>query len=141
MRRFGQSWPRYVMWNDLAALVILPIAFYVGSHWGNVGIAWGWVLAYPIVAVPLYRETFRTVEMPLKEYVLSLRPPIEGSIAMTIAVVLLRQALPANQPLILRLIVEIAGGAAAYMGTLLLLHRERMLTFLRLAASLRRRRK
>ena len=132
---------RYVMWNDLAALVVLPIAFYIGSHWGNVGIAWGWVLAYPIVVLPLYRQTLRTVEMPFKEYVLALRPPIEGSIAMTVAVLLLRQFLPANQPLALRVILEIAGGAGAYAGTLLLLHRERMLTFLRLAGSLRRRRK
>ena len=79
--------------------------------------------------------------MPFKEYVLALRPPIEGSIAMTVAVLLLRQFLPANQPLALRVILEIAGGAGAYAGTLLLLHRERMLTFLRLAGSLRRRRK
>ena len=132
---------RYVMWNDLAALVILPIAFYVGSRWGNVGIAWGWVLAYPIVVIPLYRETLRTVEMPLKEYVLALRPPIEGSIAMTIAVLLLRHVLPTSAALAVRLIVEIAGGTGAYLGTLLLLHRERMSTFVRLAGSLRRGRK
>ena len=25
---------RFVMWNDLVALVILPTAFYIGSHWG-----------------------------------------------------------------------------------------------------------
>ena len=132
---------RYVMWNDLAALVILPIAFYVGSRWGNVGIAWGWVLAYPIVVIPLYRQTLRTVEMSLKEYVLALRPPIEGSIAMTVAVLLLRHLLPANAALAVRLVAEIAGGAVAYLGTLLLLHRERMSTFLRLAGSLRRGRK
>ena len=132
---------RYVMWNDLAALVILPIAFYVGSRWGNVGIAWGWVLAYPIVVIPLYRQTLRTVEMSLKEYALALRPPIEGSIAMTVAVLLLRHLLPANAALAVRLVAEIAGGAVAYLGTLLLLHRERMSTFMRLAGSLRRGRK
>ena len=32
---------RFVMWNDLAALCFLPIAFFVGSHWGVAGIAWG----------------------------------------------------------------------------------------------------
>ena len=131
---------RYVMWNDLAALVVLPIAFYIGSHWGNAGIAWGWVLAYPIVVIPLYRETLRTVDMPLKEYAVSLRPAVEGSIAMTIAVVAVRQLPSTNQPLIVRLILEIVSGAAAYAGTLLLLHRERMLAFLRLGSSFRRRR-
>ena len=114
---------------------------YVGSRWGNVGIAWGWVLAYPIVVIPLYRQTLRTVEMSLKEYVLALRPPIEGSIAMTVAVLLLRHLLPANAALAVRLVAEIAGGAVAYLGTLLLLHRERMSTFMRLAGSLRRGRK
>jgi len=132
---------RYVMWNDLAALVVLPIAFYIGSHWGNTGIAWGWVLAYPIVVIPLYRQTLRTVEMRLKEYVLSLRPAVEGSIAMAIAVLAVRHSFSTNLPIILRLMLEIVTGAAAYSGTLLLLHRERMLAFLRLGSTLRNRRK
>ena len=38
---------------------------------------------------------------------------------------------------LLRLVLEIATGAIAYIATLLLLHRERMMTFLRTARNLR----
>jgi PST family polysaccharide transporter len=121
--------PRFVMWNDLAALVILPVAFYAGSHWGTQGIAWGWVAAYPIVALPLYWKTFRTIEMPVVDYLRALRPALDGTLAMVVAVGLLKWGLP-RESLGLRLLLEIAAGGTVYIFTLLLLHRERMATFL-----------
>jgi PST family polysaccharide transporter len=129
--------PRFVMWNDLAALIILPTGFYVGSHWGTQGIAWGWVAAYPLVALPLYWKTFKTIEMPVGDYLRALRPALHGTVVMVLAVTLLKSTLAA-QPFLLRLILEIATGAAAYVTTLLLLHRERMMTFLRAARNFRR---
>ncbi|MGB6676105.1 MAG: lipopolysaccharide biosynthesis protein [Terriglobales bacterium] len=128
--------PRFVMWNDLAALIILPTGFYVGSHWGTQGIAWGWVAAYPLVALPLYWKTFKTIEMPVGDYLRALRPALHGTVVMVLAVTLLKSTLAA-QPFLLRLILEIATGAAAYVTTLLLLHRERMMTFLRAARNFR----
>lgn len=129
--------PRFVMWNDLAALIILPTGFYVGSRWGTQGIAWGWVAAYPLVALPLYWKTFKTIEMPVGDYLRALRPALHGTVVMVLAVTLLKWTLAA-QPFLLRLILEIATGAAAYVTTLLLLHRERMTTFLRAARNFRR---
>ena len=127
---------RYVMWNDLAALVVMPIAFYLGSRWGNAGIAWGWVAAYPLVVIPLYRKTFKTIGMHLGEYLRAVRPALESSIAMSLAVLVLRRFLSAS-PVILRLSLEIAVGALFYSATLLLFHRERVLAFVRLARSFR----
>ncbi len=129
--------PRFVMWNDLAALIILPTGFYIGSHWGTQGIAWGWVVAYPFVALPLYWRTFKTIEMPVRDYLRALRPALHGTMAMVLAVTLLKWALLAQAPLLLRLVLEIATGAAAYIATLLLLHRERVMTFLRAAWNFR----
>jgi teichuronic acid exporter len=128
--------PRFVMWDDLAALIILPTGFYVGSHWGTQGIAWGWVAAYPLVALPLYWKTFKTIEMPVGDYLRALRPALHGTAVMVLAVTLLKWTLAA-QPFLLRLILEIATGAAAYVTTLLLLHRERMMTFLSAARNFR----
>ena len=129
--------PRFVMWNDLAALIILPTGFYIGSHWGTQGIAWGWVAAYPLVAVPLYRKTFKTIEMPVGDYLRALRPALHGTLVMVLAVTLLKWSLPAKEFLPLRLVLEITTGAAAYVATLLLFHRERMMTFLRTARAFR----
>jgi teichuronic acid exporter len=129
--------PRFVMWNDLAALVILPTGFYIGSHWGTQGIAWGWVAAYPLIALPLYWKTFKTIEMPVRDYWRALRPALHGTAVMVLAVTWLKWSLLPKGPALLRLVLEIATGATAYTATLLLLHRERLLTFLRAARSLR----
>jgi len=130
--------PRFVMWDDLAALIILPTGFYIGSHWGTQGIAWGWVAAYPLIALPLYWKTFKTIEMPVRDYIRALRPALHGTLAMVGTVSLLKWALLPGEPLWLRLVLEIAAGASAYLLTLLLLHRERMATFVRTARAFRR---
>jgi teichuronic acid exporter len=129
--------PRFVMWDDLAALVILPAAFYIGSRWGTQGIAWGWVAAYPLIALPLYWKTFKTIEMPVGDYMRALRPGLHGTVVMVLAVSLVKWALLPKGSAPLRLVIEIATGAAAYIGTLALLHRERMMAFLRTARNLR----
>ena len=131
--------PRFVMWNDLRALVILPCAFYVGSRWGITGIAWGWVVAYPLVALPLYWKTFRMVGMNAAEYLRALRPAAEGVVVMSLGVLALKWELRhSNLPTLLCLILEVVGGAILYAATLLLLHRDRIMAFLQLAKSARR---
>jgi len=128
---------RYVMWNDLVALLILPAAFYIGSRWGTGGIAWGWVVAYPFVAIPLYRKTFQAIGMKTGEYVRAVRPALDGSLGMAAAVIALKWFLPTSQRLLLRLILEVAAGALIYVGVVLLLYRDRALNFLHLAKSFR----
>jgi O-antigen/teichoic acid export membrane protein len=130
--------PRFVMWDDLAALIILPTGFYIGSYWGTSGIAWGWVVAYPLVALPLYWKTFKTIEMPVRDYLRALRPAFHGTVAMVLAVGLLKWALLPKEPVLLRLVLEIVTGAAAYVSTLFLLHRERMVMFARTARNFHR---
>ncbi len=130
---------RFVMWNDLYALVLLPISFVIGSHWGNTGIAWAWVVAYPLVAVPLYRKTFQTIGMKTSEYIRSTRPALDGTLAMSAAVLLFRHFVPAHYSVSVRLVAEVAIGAIAYVAVLFLFYRDRVDSFLRLAKSIRER--
>lgn len=124
---------RYVMWNDLAALLILPVGFYIGSHRGTVGIAWAWVVIYPFIIFPLYRKTFQAIEMKTGVYFRALRPAINGTIAMVVVVVGVRHILAPTQALFFRLAVEVAAGAVAYIGAVWLLHKDRILTLFRTA--------
>src|SRR5262249_34570914 len=123
----------------LAALVILPVSFYVGSHWGIVGIAWGWVAAYPIIAVPLYRKTFQTIGMKTREYIRALRPALDATMVMTVAVLLLKYAIPTREPLPLRLALELLAGVIAYAAVLWFGYRQRVAAFISTAKSFRRR--
>jgi O-antigen/teichoic acid export membrane protein len=128
---------RYVMWNDLAALVILPVGFYIGAHRGTVGIAWSWVIAYPIVVLPLYYKTFETLEMKTAEYLRAVRPAVEATLATIIAVELVKYAMGSFNSLPLRLAIEVSTGVAAYVAVLGLRHRERLTALMQTVRSLR----
>lgn len=132
---------RFVMWNDVAALCFLPIAFFVGSHWGVAGIAWGWVVGYPFVAIPLCLKTFKTIDMKFREYLQALRPALDGTMAMSLAVIAIKWILPPGVPLLARLIIEILVGATTYLGIVFLLHRQRVMAFVRTAQNFRKNRK
>jgi len=120
--------PRFVMWNDLATLIVMGSAFYVGSRWGVAGIAWAWFFAYPPVVIPLYRKTFATIEMQVGEYLECIRPALEGTLVMIVGVLTIGRILgPA--PLFARLVVEVGTGGALYSGTLFLRHQKRMARF------------
>jgi PST family polysaccharide transporter len=122
---------RFVMWNDLAALVILPIAFYLGSYHGVAGIAWGWVVAYPLIAVPLFHKTFRTIDMKVDEYLRAVRPALEGTVAMVVGVELVKAALNPLRSLLVKLTLEVCAGAVIYVAVLWRRHGQRMSLFLK----------
>jgi teichuronic acid exporter len=129
--------PRFVMWNSVAMLFVLGPAFYIGSHWGITGIAWAWVVAYPWVVMFMYREVFRKIKMGVAEYIRPLRPALEGTIIMALAVEGVGYAISSNRSLLLRVVVKIAVGVVAYAATLLLRHRQRVLAFVEMARSFR----
>jgi hypothetical protein len=95
------------------------------------------VVAYPIVVIPLYRKTFKTIEMTPSEYLGSIRPAVEATAAMTLAVLTVHQIFSSAGPLV-RLCVEVLSGAITYGAILFFRHRERTGRFLRLARTLRR---
>jgi len=91
--------------------------------------------------LPIYWKTFQMIGMKFPEYFRSLRPALDSSLVMILAVEILRHILPSSQSLLLRLILEITAGAVVYISTVLLLHRERGLVFLNMAKSFRGSRK
>jgi O-antigen/teichoic acid export membrane protein len=128
---------RFTMWDNLAGAVLLPSAFYAGSRWGTAGIAWAWIVAYPIIAIPLYARTFRRVGMSAREYLGAVRPALNGSIAMTVAVCVLKWVLPPTWPLYVCLVVEVLTGAATYVLVIVAFHRARLRAFKNVALRLR----
>jgi hypothetical protein len=101
-------------------------------------VALGWVVAYPLVALPLYWKTFRTLGMKTGEYIRALRPALDCTLVMTAFVLLLKWRVPLSLPPAVRLAIEIAAGMITYSGSAFLLHRERMRAFLQMARGFRR---
>jgi PST family polysaccharide transporter len=129
---------RFVMRIETSALVLMPTAFYIGSHWGTTGIAFGWVAAYPLVVIPLYWKALKSIGMSVAEYFKALRPGLDGAMAMAVGVGLVKYLLPSSLSLWMHLIAEISAGAAIYFGTVLLLHMQRVSALLRTLKQMRR---
>jgi len=123
----GES--RFVMWATQAALILMPVAFYAGSRWGASGIAFGWVIAYPIIAGLLYHRTLRKIKMPWVDYFGAVRPALMGCGVMTAIVESFKHLQPFNLSVSLRLGLEVLTGAAAYILTLMLFHGDRIFVF------------
>ena len=43
--------PRVQVLAAAAGAVIMPVAFLVGAQWGGVGMAWGWLIGFPLLAL------------------------------------------------------------------------------------------
>lgn len=117
---------RLLMWSNLAGAVIMPIAFYIGSRWGPPGIACGWVVAYPVVALPLYHRALSRINLTARMYLDAIRPSISASLVMIASVYVVKLVFPVTWPLYERLALEIACGAATYLAVLLIFHLDRI---------------
>jgi len=95
------------------------------------------VFAYPMIALPHYWKTFQTIGMRGGEYIRALRPALDSSIAMILTVVIFQWTVHTIHSTWIYLIVEISIGATAYVGTLAVLHRDRMQYFLSFAQKLK----
>lgn len=129
----GES--RFNMRNSLIAAVVLPCAFFAGSHWGTAGIAAAWTLAYPAVAFPLYFRAFRRIELSWFQYAKVLLPALAGTGVMALVLLVLGRALSLSYCLPVRLSILIFCASAAYIlvaGSLSFRHRSTLLGLIKL---------
>lgn len=128
---------RFVMWNNMVAAMTMPVAFYIGSHWGPMGIALAWVAVYPFIAFSLWRRVSRRLSMRLGDYLSALLPAVVGSTVMVVIVISLKHTLPYRLAPIVRLGTEIIGGALTYALVILGAFPHRARAFIRTFRKLR----
>ena len=105
--------------NAFAGLVLMPVAFYIGSFWGPMGIAYAWVVAYPLLIVPQYRRVFWRLSMTAPTYLRWLAPALLSTLAMAVVVCAIQLLVPIPARTWTRLVVCVAAGALTYASTLL----------------------
>lgn len=109
------------------ALAILPIAFYfAGARWGTVGIAAVWLVVYPVILVPIYARTFRTLGIGVGDYLTCIGPTVFGAAVMTAVVLAMQTLAPSAWSVAARFSLQVASGAAAFAAAGLFLHRRRL---------------
>lgn len=123
---------RAAMYLTLFALIVLPIGFYAGVSWGVTGVAWAWVIGFPVSIAPAIVYVAKILEMRVWEMLEALRPALLACTVMAAAVLALRYGLSPTWHHGFRLVVQVTLGASIYVATLTLLFRVRTFGILHL---------
>jgi len=129
---------RFVMWFTTRLAVVMPIAFFAGSHWGINGIATAWMTVYPVMLIPLYIQTFTRLEIQLKDYLSAIMPALSATAIMAICILASRFVFSPTMRPLPNLLLTVIAGAATYVGALLVFHRDRVARLFRNMKSLRK---
>lgn len=124
------------MTYSLVALAVLPLLFLAGSRWGTAGVAFAWVVGYPIVSSIIYRKVFRLLDTSLAEYLRALAPATTGTSAMIAAVIVVKLLVSAAHPVV-RLALSVLVGAGTYVAIIWVAHRDRVEAFRSLLREIR----
>jgi O-antigen/teichoic acid export membrane protein len=117
---------RVNMWCSILAGVVMPICYWIGVRWGLPGVAWAWVISFPLVNLPAFVICFRAISISGRDWLRTFEAPLVGCAVMVAAVMAVRSVLPETLSLPAVTGVSVAVGACAYGAVLLLLFRRRV---------------
>lgn len=111
--------------------VLMPAAFVIGVRFGAIGLAWAWLLAFPLLTTVTVRLAGRPMGLRFADLIRAAAPGLGCSLLMAGAVMLLDRMLP-PLPAILRLGVLVPAGGIAFMGALMLCARASLIELVQL---------
>ena len=97
--------------------VLLPLAYLIGVRWGPEGLAATWLVTQPLMLGILAVRALPVLGLSVREVGAALAPAIRAALAMAVAVIALDR-LAGALPLLPRLLLLVATGAAIYGGWL-----------------------
>lgn len=125
---------RIGMVSSLISLVVLPVAFAIGGHYGALsGIAAAWVVTFPLLSALPLRIALKALDIRWSEYTAIFRRVIESVAVMSVVVIAVRALHDWHHRNAAELMCAVAAGAAAYIAMAWLRQRTFLLTLLRLA--------
>lgn len=110
--------------------VVMPLAFFTGSHFGVTGFAWGWVGGMAVLTAATIQLSRGVLGLELAGLVRALAPPLAAALLMAAGVALALRFMPPVMPLA-ALAAAVLLGVALYLGALQLIAPERLAEALR----------
>ena len=110
--------------------VVMTSAYFVGSHFGLVGFAWGWVGGMAVLTAATVRLSGAIIGLRLGALGQAVWPPAAAALAMAGGTALVLHLLP-PVPDLLALAISVTVGVALYAGALHLIAPERLAEALR----------
>ena len=126
---------RVAMLNGLLCAATYPPAFWIGSHWGAVGLAAAWIFVQPPSWITPYRHVLKAIQLSLGRHLLALWPALSGVLVMAVCVYGVRESMHEEWSLLVRLLCEVSVGGIAYAVATFVFHRKRLKTFIDLVRS------
>ncbi len=123
--------PQITARTNMFGAVLMPITFLIGIQFGVYGLAWGWVIAFPLLTIFTYSQSRRHIGINGWEIGKAVWPGLSASIVMAAIVYLADQMLP-EMIVYARLMVLVATGGLAYIGLLYILARPTLVEVIRL---------
>lgn len=106
---------RVVLMNTLTASLILPAAFWIGAHWGLVGMSMAWVIGFPVVFLVNLQRMLPLVQLKVGDVLrAAMRPALSGA-GMYACVHAARAMIGGVLPAPLSMATLIAAGAVSYV--------------------------
>ncbi len=124
--------PKVAMRISMLGAVIMPSAFFIGSHFGVGGFAWGWVGGMALLTAATVLYSSRVLGLSLKALSAAISPIIFAAAMMGCCVFLARGMLPAL-PAVVGLLLLVPLGIAIYLAVLFAIAPERLIEALRFA--------
>jgi teichuronic acid exporter len=129
----GVGRPDVSVQNLLIALIVMPIAFAVGTRGGIIGVCIAWLVTFPLVWITMLARSRAALGVSVAEMLRPLLVPGACALAMFVAVSATRAASTVLEPQILQLAFLSAVGAAVFLGAMWMVARPRLLDVVALA--------
>ena len=127
------------MQYTLMALVVLPPMFYVGGKlMGVSGVAWAWIVGYPLIMILPFRAVFQVTDMKLSQYLKALMPAALASAGMAGVVIGVSFLLRDNLTNLQKLMIESGTGVLTYAALIFGFQRDQVRSFKNMVGQLRR---
>lgn len=123
--------PQITARASFVGAILMPITFLVGLQWGAIGLAWGWVIAFPLLTLFTFFQSYRHIGISGGELTSAIWPGLSTSIAMATVVYLADQILP-EMIVYAKFATLVAIGGVAYLGLLWLLARPTLMEVIQL---------
>jgi O-antigen/teichoic acid export membrane protein len=110
--------------NTATGMVLLPLAFLIGVHWGVTGLALAWLVVQPLYTVLTAWRTLPAIGLTAQALIAAIAPPVIAATAMMAAVVAADSVLPVTLSPLPRLLLLAGLGAVLYGAALVLFARD-----------------
>lgn len=121
--------------NLLIAAVLMPAAFFVGTQWGVIGLAYAWLCVYPLVFVVTALRTCKVVGARIGDYFQQLLRPVAAGMTMYATVYFMRHHVFGSNGDWVYLLQLVLIGMLAYGAAMMLIDRSSLRETLELVRS------